>query len=131
MIKKLVDANVILRYLLRDDEELYRKAFIFLEDARIGKENVEISGSVLSECVYVLMKVYGVDRVTIAEKMGELFAYKGIGNPDKDDLIEALKMFGQTNLSIVDCLLCARAVNKGMELFTFDQELNSIYKKMS
>jgi predicted nucleic acid-binding protein len=131
MEKNLVDANVVLRYLLRDDEELFKLSFDLLENVKIGKEIIEITESVLAECVYVLLKLYGIDRITIAEKLGELFSYKGIGNPDKDDLVEAIKMLGQTQLSIVDCILCAKAVNRGMVLFTFDDELKSAYKKKS
>jgi len=129
MIKKLVDANVILRYLVRDDEALYGKAFDILEKAKVGKEAIEISESVLAELVYVLLKIYGVDRATIAEKLSELFSYKGISNPGREDLVDAIKMFGQTNLSIVDCLLCAKAINQGMVLLTFDEELHKLYTK--
>jgi predicted nucleic-acid-binding protein len=131
VVKKLVDANVVLRYLLRDDEELFKISFDLLENVKTGKETIEIAESVLAECVYVLLKVYRVDRIIIAEKLGELFSYKGIGNLDRDDLIEAVKMLGQTQLSIVDCILCAKAVNRGRVLFTFDKELKSEYKKKS
>jgi len=129
MVKKIVDANVVLRYLLRDDEELFQKSFALLEDVKTGKETIIITEGVLAECVYVLMKVYRVDRVLISEKMGELFSYKGIGNTDRDDLISALQIFGRTNLSIIDCILCSRAVNHDMTLVTFDEELNTVYKK--
>ncbi len=130
MAKRLVDANVILRYLLRDDEGLYVKSYDFLEKVRTGEEMVEILESVLAECVYVLLKLYAVGRVTIAEKLGGLLAYKGIGNTDRGELLGAVKMFGQTNLSIVDCLLLAKAAKRGIELFTFDKGLINASKKM-
>ena len=131
MVKKIVDANVVLRYLLRDDEKLFKKSFALLESVKSGKETIKITEGVLAECVYVLLKVYRVGRVVIAEKLGELFLYKGIGNPDRDDLIEALRIFGETQLSIVDCILCAKAINHAMILFTFDEELNNVSKKKS
>jgi predicted nucleic acid-binding protein len=131
MVKKIVDANVVLRYLLRDDEELFKKSFALLESVKIGKETIEITESALTECVYVLLKVYKVERVVVAEKLGELFSYKGIGNPNRDDLIDALRIFGGTQLSIVDCILCAKAINHAMILFTFDEELSNVYKKKS
>jgi len=131
MVKKIVDANVVLRYLLRDNEKLFEKSFTLLENAKIGKEIIVITEGVLTECVYVLLKVYRVDRIVIAEKLRELFSYKGIGNSDREDLIAALKIFGETQLSIVDSILCAKAVNHAMTLVTFDEELNSLYKKKS
>jgi len=47
-----------------------------------------------------------------------LFSYKGVTNPDKKEMIYAITLFGQTQLSIVDCILCARAINSKMPLFT-------------
>jgi predicted nucleic acid-binding protein len=131
MEKKIIDANVLLRYLLRDDEELFKKSFALLENVKVGKEVVEISESILAECVYALLKLYKVDRGVITEKLNELLSYKGIANSDRADLVDALKIFGQTQLSIVDSILCAKAVNRNMALFTFDEDLAKIYKKKS
>ena len=129
MAKKLVDANVILRYLLRDDESLFQKASEILEKVRTGEEKVVILDSVLTECVYVLLKVYGVDRSTIAEKLSGLLYYKGVANLDKQDLIDSVNLFHQTRLSFVDCLLCAKSKNNAMPMVTFDEELKNISKK--
>jgi predicted nucleic-acid-binding protein len=129
MTKKLVDANVVLRYLLQDDDALFKKASALLERTKVGEEAVVIPESVLAECVYVLLKVYKIDRQVISEKLRGLFAYKGIVNPDKKDLIDSIILFGQTQLSIVDCIACSKSINNGMLLFTFDDELKSIYSK--
>ena len=126
MAKKLIDANVILRYLLRDDEELFGKAFEVLEKVKIGQETVIIPESVLAEVVYVLVKIYEVSREVIVEKLQGLLSYRGVINPDKADLAEAVKMYGGTKLSFVDCVLCAKAINHRMEIVTFDEELKKV-----
>lgn len=131
MAKKLIDANVILRYLLQDDDALFKKASALLERAKVGEEAVVIPESVLAECVYVLLKVYKIDRQIISERLKGLFAYKGIVNPDKTDLIDSIVLFGQTQLSIVDCIACSKSLNNGMALFTFDDDLRKIYSKRS
>jgi predicted nucleic acid-binding protein len=125
-VKKLLDANVILRYLLKDEEALFAKASAVLEKAKTGDEKVIILESVLTECVYVLERIYRVDRSTIAAQLRGLFYYKGVVNPDKKDLVDALVIFGQTNLSIVDCILCAKSKNHEMPLLTFDKDLKRI-----
>ena len=129
MGRKLVDANVILRYLLRDDEALFQKASEVLEKVRTGEEKVVILESVVTECVYVLLKIYKVTRTTIAEKLGRLLDYKGVANPDKQDLIDSIHLFGETHLSFVDCLLCTKSKNNAMPIVTFDAELVTISKK--
>ncbi len=127
MVKKLIDANVILRYLLKDDETLFKRASSLLEKVKVGEEAVIIPESVLAESVYVLQKVYEIKREIIAEKLRELFAYKGIANSDKKDLIDSILLFGQTRLSIVDCIVCSKSINQNLSLTTFDDELKKVY----
>jgi len=129
MEKKLIDANVLLRYLLKDDEALFRKAYELLEKVKDGKDLIIIPESVLAECVYVLLRIYKVDRQIIAEKLRSLFLYKGVVNPDKEDLVDSIKFFGQTKLSIVDCIICAKSVNNRMPIVTFDDELKNVSRK--
>jgi len=129
MLKNLIDANVVLRYLLQDDDALFKKASTLLERIKVGEEAAVIPESVLAECVYVLLKVYKIDRQIISEKLRGLFAYKGIVNPDKKDLVDSLILFGQTQLSIVDCIACSKSINNGLSLFTFDDDLRNIYNK--
>jgi predicted nucleic acid-binding protein len=129
MEKKLIDANVLLRYLLKDDEALFKKAYELLERVKDGKELIIIPESVLAECVYVLLRIYKVDRQIIAEKLKLLFLYKGVVNPDKEDLVDLINLFGKTNLSIVDCIICAKSVNNKMPILTFDDELKNISQK--
>lgn len=122
-MKKLIDANVILRYLLKDDEVLFKKASSLLEKVKGGEESVVIPECALAECVYVLLKIYKVERRIVSEKLQGLFSYKGVVNPDKKVMIDSIALFGQTQLSIVDCILCARVMDSSFELFTFDDEL--------
>lgn len=129
MVRKLIDANVVLRYLLRDDDALFKKASALLDRVKLGEEAVVIPEGVLAECVYVLLKVYKVDRMIISEKLRGLFAYKGVVNPDKRNLVDSITLFSQTQLSIVDCIVCSKSINEGMPLFTFDEDLKTIYAK--
>lgn len=57
---QLVDANVILRYILWDHESLAEQA-----QAIIEREEVEIPFEVVSEVVYVLESVYETGRADI------------------------------------------------------------------
>jgi len=123
MAPKIIDANWILRYLLRDDETLFAKASDVLEKAKTGEEKILILESVLAECIYVLLKIYRVDRIAVAEKMRDLFSYKGVVNSDRKDLVEAIHLFSRTHFSIVDCLLLSKSINHKWPLLTFDKDL--------
>ena len=120
---KLADTNTILRYLLRDQEDLYTRAAGFFENVLTGKETATILESVLVECVYVLRKFYKVPRAETADILIRLLGYKGIINEDVRELTESLAMFADSRIDIVDCLLFVKAKNYDLTLFTFDKKL--------
>jgi predicted nucleic-acid-binding protein len=119
----LVDANTILRYLLRDVPDLFEKAEMLFRKVRTGEQKIEITEGVLAEAVCVLSKYYRVPKQEIVETLGAFLLYKGVAGRSRGEYIQALRFFGQTNLDFVDCLLAARAKARKVDLFTFDKEL--------
>lgn len=119
----LPDTNCILRYLLRDDAGQFDAANTFFEQVRTGKEQAVVLESVLTECLYILLKHYQVPRVVAAESLLGVLAYKGIANPDRERLTSALALFMKTTLDPVDCLLAATAETSGHALKSFDKKL--------
>lgn len=116
---KIADANVILRYLLNDNEELSEKATIIIEN-----NEVLLPNEVIAEIVYVLEKVYEVKNEEISETLLELFKYSNIVVNDIEVLEEAFLLFGKRQLDFVDTLLYAYNKVKGYEVYTFDNKLN-------
>ncbi len=114
----LVDANVVLRYLLDDHEELSPKAADILE-----KHSVKLPVEVGCEVVYVLQKVYAVERKKIQQSLGDLLN-EGLVSMDKPDVfLKALEYYGDSTLDFVDTLLWAYQVIERQEVFTFDGKL--------
>ncbi len=60
--KVIIDANVVLRYLLKDEISLYTEAEKIFNAALKGDIVAFIPSMVITEVVYVLQKVYKVDR---------------------------------------------------------------------
>ena len=114
----LVDANVVLRYLLDDHEELSAKAAEILEN-----DSVTLPVEAGCEVVYVLQKVYAVDRKEIQEKIGGLLD-EGLVRMDKPAVfLKALECYGNSTLDFVDTLLWAYQIIEGQEIITFDAKL--------
>lgn len=111
----IVDANVILRYLLNDIPEQAEIARRAIDDGAM----VELE--VVAEVVYVLSGVYQVPRAEIARVLCEL-SDKLICSR-QDVLIEALEAYGTTKLDFVDCILIATAKLSNYEVLTFDKKL--------
>jgi predicted nucleic-acid-binding protein len=124
----LPDTNVILRYLLKDVPEQYAQVEKFFDDVRTGKTKAVILESVLVECVYILLKFYQVPKRMALESLIGLLQYKGIANRDKAELVDALQIFAQKTMDIVDCLLLAKARHGKGRLLSFDKGLNRLAK---
>jgi len=119
---KVVDTNVILRYLLEDDEELFNKARSIFDKALKREWEILIKEVVIAEVVYVLEKVYKVSRKIIAETLKELLILKGIKAENKDFVLKALEIYKNKKLDFVDCILCSMSDN--YEIETFDKKLS-------
>jgi predicted nucleic-acid-binding protein len=117
------DTNVVIRYLLRDNAEQFAAAESFFEEVRIGKKRAVILESVIVECLYVLTKFYGIPREEAAGPLAELLSYKGMVNADTEALAGALKLFSDSKLDPVDCVLAARQRRGEGGIFTFDRDL--------
>ncbi len=124
----IVDANIILRYLLRDNEKFYKEAEALFNDAFSGKKRILIMHSIIAEVVYVLLKLYKVSRKEIAEVLIELMKIKGVKVQDKEILLNTFKMFKNKNLDFIDCLLCA--YSRKYKVMSFDKEVNKCIKSL-
>ncbi len=128
--RSLPDTNIIVRYLVKDNITLYTKAKDFFDKVKDGSEKAVILESVIAECIYVLTKIYQVPKDKASNSLIDILHYKGIANDDQKELIRALTLFLQRGIDIVDCILCAKAVGSGDNLFSFDEELNKLAKRI-
>ncbi|WP_369017688.1 PIN domain-containing protein [Thermatribacter velox] len=124
----IVDANVILRYLLKDDPKLYKKAEEFFDEVFSGLKKALFLQSVIAEVIYVLRGLYNVKREEIAEVLEEFSKMKGVKIQDKDVVLEALHIFKSKNLDFVDCLLCA--YSRKYVIFTLDKGVEKCIEKL-
>jgi predicted nucleic-acid-binding protein len=117
---KIVDANVVLRYLLNDIEDQTKIAANYLE-----QHKVNIPTEVLVEIVYVLESVYRVNRKEISSKLSSLISYPNIEIANKDVITESFKIYAQRKLDFVDCILCAYKTIQNVEIVTFDKKIKN------
>ena len=121
MSKILVDTNVVLRYLLRDNEIQSQIAKVLIESgARLLPE-------VLMETSHVLRTFYGIDRPDISKQL--LTVLRWVEMENKDVMIRAVEIFAETKLDFVDCILVAYHELKNFVVFTFDKKLNNQLKR--
>jgi predicted nucleic-acid-binding protein len=119
-MRTLLDANVVLRYLLHDDENQYVEA-----ERAIGG-GAFLLPEVLAEVVYVLVGVYSVPRSEIASRLQVLVGEILSDHPEV--LKYALATYGATKLDFIDCILVAYNANIGDRVVSFDKKLNKLLR---
>ena len=114
----ILDANVIIQFLIRDDEKQYNQAYEVLHAHKCYATH-----QIICEVIYILSGVYDVPRDKIAVSLKKI--QKLITIEDADVMNVALDAFvDKPKLDISDCLLYAVHVLSGLPVFTFDQKLN-------
>ncbi len=123
---KILDTNMILRFLLRDNEEMADKA-----EKTIDGGNVLITNEVAAEVIYVLTGVYKADRRTASNALLDFIEIDGVQAAEYSVLSRALNFFANSGLDFVDCLLCAYNLHYGYEVCTFDVKLRNFIQKLT
>jgi predicted nucleic-acid-binding protein len=122
----IVDANIFLRYLLQDDPDLFQTAQSFIE-----KKEIFIPNEIIAEVVYVLEKVYKVERKDIREAWDKLLLYQNLNFVNESILMIALKQYVESRIDFVDALLVGYSETGQYEIETFDKKLkNKLQKKL-
>ena len=120
----LVDANAILRLILSDNEQMVAEV-----KNLIRHENVLLRNEVVAEIVYVLMRVYKVEREIIRNSLIDLADVKNIHFESNEIMKLALQTFQTENCDFIDCLLYAYNRIEGFDVFTFDKKLKNLIDK--
>ena len=117
----IFDANAILRYILQDNP-------IMVEEVKtqLLNENCFIPVEVVAEMVYVLSKVYSVERDVITKTLTNIANVSNISVSQRNVVLHALQVYASTTLDFVDCLLVGYAKKGGYSIFTFDKKIRKI-----
>ena len=118
---EIVDANVILRYLLNDEKEHFHRAKNLLEE-----RTLYVPFEVIAEVVYVLEKVYDIPSGLIVSALYQLSEYPNIVFPDLPVLQKAMNIYDENNIDFVDSILIAYSHIRGYQVHSFDNKLNKL-----
>lgn len=120
--RRLVDTNLIVRYLVQDHEKHARAAGRLFDACDRGDVVIVVLPVVLAECVFVLESFYKHPRTDIASALRQLISSPGVEISEVTVQLDALKRYKGTKAHFVDCLIVANAVAKNIPVSTFDQD---------
>ena len=119
------DTNVVVRLLVRDDEEQYQRAELLLRRLTVGP-GAWLSSVVLVEVAWVLRGAYKFDRATIAAALRRLIAIDGVHVEDDAMMRLALAAFEAGSADFADYFILESARRcDALPLHTFDERLSS------
>ena len=115
----MLDTNMILRYLLNDNEEMADEV-----EKIINENSVHVTTEVIAEAVYVLKGVYHIDKELIKSSLTDFL--EEVYTAEADVIKLAFETYAKQNLDFVDCILYAYNKIKGYEIKTFDKKLKHL-----
>jgi predicted nucleic acid-binding protein len=120
--RRLIDTNLIVRYLVQDHEKHAKAASKIFEACDRGDLILVVLPEVLAECVFVLESFYEHPRADIASALSRLVSSPGVEIAETAIHLDALYRYGKTKIHFVDCLIAATAVARDMPVASFDQD---------
>lgn len=124
----LVDANVIVRFVVRDDKEFFVKAEELFLAAGNGKIKIYVDEVGVAETIWILTSFYQKPKGEVVDALQLLLGQNWVLNPRKKLIVKALEMFQMNNLSYIDCWLAVVSQKLGCKLETFDKKLKKLSK---
>lgn len=119
---KILDANVIIRYLVADDE----KKADAIERLLKSDEILILTDVTISEIVWVLSSYYENTRDEVVEKISTLVQLSSI-KCSKKIILTALNLFQKHNIDWVDAYLAAYAEENNIdEIYSYDHDLDKV-----
>lgn len=120
--RRLVDTNLIVRYLVQDHEKHAKAAGRLLEACDRGEAVIVVLPAVLAECVFVLESFYEHPCADIASALSRLVSSPGIEISEVAIHLDALDRYKRTKIHFVDCLIAATAAAENVAVASFDQD---------
>jgi predicted nucleic acid-binding protein len=120
--RRLIDTNLIVRYLVQEHEKHARAAEKLFDACDRGELVIAVLPVVLAECVFVLDSFYARPRADISSALATLISSPGVEISDTAVHLDALKRYGQTKIHFVDCLIAATAAAQNTPVATFDHD---------
>lgn len=122
-VRLVLDTNVYIREVIGDNDEMLSLSKSIFEKGTESNIELLIDNTILSEIIFVLTKIYKVNKEEVIEYINYKLNSKiiNIKNRSKDAEIKALKFYSEYNVKWGDCLIAGN-LNENETLITFDDK---------
>jgi predicted nucleic acid-binding protein len=121
----LLDANVIIRFLRRDEPRMVAAADALFARAERGEVRLLLDSVILAEVLFVLRSFYKLRRETIAETLLDFVNNGGAIETERTAVLnDALERYRHETVDFADAFLAALAVEKQIQVASFDRDFD-------
>jgi predicted nucleic acid-binding protein len=124
--RRIIDTNIIIRYLTRDIPERAIKACRLFMQAQDNEFVLLIPEVVFVEVIHVLTKIYHLEKSSVINSLRGLIKIPGVETVTPyNTIIQALANYESTNAPWPDALIAAHAAQQEPpEVYSFDTHLD-------
>ena len=120
---KGIDTNILVRFLVGDDEEQAQKVYRLFKEAELDKEEFFVPLPVVLELMWMLQSVYAIERKSIMETLRELLLMPILKFEHLSAVQQCLQAAQGTTFDLSDLLIAHTAQELGCEtVITFDKK---------
>lgn len=128
---RFLDANIIIRYLTKDDEVKAEACNALFRRVDAGEEDVFTCEAIVTEVVYVLGSArspYHLPHDEIRARLLPIIALRGLHLPQKRVYVRALDLFASSPfLDFEDALAAAHMEQQGIrEILSYDRDFDRV-----
>jgi len=124
---RVLDANILLRYLLRDVPGQAERARALIHRIRDGREEVYMPDIALADVVWTLHRFYKRTRQEIRDVLLPILEMNGLRMRDKATVIYAVLLFAELGIDFSDALIAAEMLRSGREeIYTYDRDFDRV-----
>lgn len=124
MRELILDANVLVRFLVQDAPEQAQAASKLVRRAESGEIRLIIDPMIIAETVYVLTSFYHRPREAVADALLAFVQSEGIAGSEVTRIVDALGRFKRTPVDYADAWLAASGAESRREVASFDRDLD-------
>jgi predicted nucleic acid-binding protein len=120
----IVDANVVLRFLVRDHPPHAQAAIRLFGRAEDGEVELLLMPWIVAEIVYGLSHVYKRTRAEAARLTAAVVTAVGVVTLERELVLDALRRYAAKNVDFADAMLAAQSAAMKLQPASFDKDLD-------
>jgi predicted nucleic-acid-binding protein len=120
MNKFFVDTNVLIRLIVKDDDDKFRTMLELAKKVENHELTLVIPTVVIAECCWLLKSFYRLEKSLIREYLTDILQSVNV-EPEEETVIEALRLYADKNVDFADALLSVKS-SSTLPVLTWDKK---------